>query len=108
MPVLQLVTQLLAARRLAQLVRGLAPTLAEPVQKSLSQRVGSMPRAEARGYIRAKTTPVVQFELALREPRLSTLNRQALAAELTERIVQLVLEDVVRGRTQRVPGRAAA
>jgi hypothetical protein len=111
MPVVQLLTQLLAGRRVARGVRTLAEVLAAAVQPSLSPRVLAMHRAEARGYIRARTTPVVETEmgrLVLAEPALSSSRRAKIAAELTEQVVQLVFSEVVRGRALRTNLRKAA
>ena len=100
-----LLTKLLArirdARWLGQNLRPLTLELAEQVRCSLSFRVLAMPRAEARGYIRAKTTPIVRQALGsvtAERPALTAELVARVAGELTDRVARQVLEDVVRGK----------
>ena len=101
MPIAKLFQRILETRRLAQQTGPLALAIAIPVQKSLSPQVISMHRAEARGYIRGKTTPVVQAELNRLlgdHSAISADTRLAVAAEITERVVRRVLDELIRGR----------
>ena len=77
------------------------------MQKNLSDRVYFMPRAELRGYIRAKTTTLVQGEmtrLLREEPNLAVAQQTKLATDLTDRVVLLVQSDIVHARSQHVAG----
>src|SRR5271155_2328157 len=97
----QLLTRLQASQRLTHRARGRVPNLTEPLRQSLSPSVWSMSRAEARGYIRAKATPIILAELqrlTLGQPRLFEARRPDLTADLSERLVHVVLEDVFRVR----------
>jgi hypothetical protein len=101
MPWSKLLARIRDARWLGQNLRSLTLELAEQVRTSLSFRVLSMPRAEARGYIRAKTTPVVRSALSSAIADHPALTSELLAratVELTDRVARQVLDDVVRGK----------
>jgi hypothetical protein len=101
MPWSKLLARIRDARWLGQNVRPLTLDLAEQVRASLSFRVLAMPRAEARGYIRAKTTPIVRRTLGSVTAAHPALTRELIARvadELTDRVARHVLDDVVRGR----------
>jgi hypothetical protein len=58
-------------------------------------------RAEARGYIRAKTTPIVEAHLNAfyaANPKFDTSVRAELGANVTERVVRLVADEFTRVR----------
>ena len=97
----KLLARIRDARWLGQNLRPLTLDLSEQVRASLSFRVLSMSRAEARGYIRAKATPIVRRALgsvAAEHPALATELVTRVAGELTDRVARQVLDDVVRGR----------
>jgi hypothetical protein len=97
----KLLARIRDARWLGQNLRPLTLDLAEQVRSSLSLRVLAMPRAEARGYIRAKTTPVVRYALSsvtANHPALTSELVARVAGELTDRVTRQVLDDVVRGK----------
>jgi hypothetical protein len=101
MPWSKLLARIRDARWLGENLRPLTLDLAEQVRSSLSFRVLAMPRAEARGYIRAKTTPIVQRALGsvtAAHPALATELVARVARELTDRVARQVLDDVIRGK----------
>jgi hypothetical protein len=101
MPLSKLLARIRDARWLGQNLRPLTLELSEQVRASLSFRVLAMPRAEARGYIRAKATPVVRHALGSitsEHPALAAQLVTRVTGELTDRVARQVLDDVVRGR----------
>ena len=98
-------------RRFQYQTRSVLGKLAEEVNRSLGGDVLGMHRAEARGYIRGKTTPVVQAahaELKLLFPRLPQATLDRFALEASDQILKQVLEDVLRGKMQSYSQRRAA
>jgi hypothetical protein len=86
-------------------------TVAEQVRSQAGGKALTMPRSEAIGYIRAKTTPVVQAQLDALWPNWPTLEmdlRTTLADDVTERVVQVVIEEVTRVKIQGLATRRAA
>jgi hypothetical protein len=85
----------------------LAPTLRASIAR------GSLPvdRAEARGYVKALSTPIVRkqvsryFELSASD---NTAARATLHQEISERLVRLVLDEALRSRRTKVQTRKAA
>jgi hypothetical protein len=101
MPWSKLLARIRDARWLGQNLRPLTLDLAEQVRSSLSFRVLAMPRAEARGYIRAKATPIVRRALGsvtAAHPALTSELVTRVAGELTDRVARQVLDDVIRGK----------
>jgi hypothetical protein len=97
----KLLARIRDARWLGQNLRPLTLELAEQVRDSLSFRVLSMPRAEARGYIRAKATPIVRQALGSVMASRPAVTPELLArvtVELTDRVARQVLDDVIRGK----------
>ena len=83
----------------------------DAVTPTLSAQVLRMPKAEARGYIRAKAMPVVEAELArivLQRPGLNGAVEPLFIQGLIERIIRLALDDIAHGRVQRGQQRRAA
>ena len=73
--------------------------IAAQVRDAALGRARDMERAEARGYIRAKATPIIARQLLIYRPQLSDLDSTtllALAADVADRVVRLVLDDAVR------------
>jgi len=97
----KLLARIRDARWLGQNLRTLTLDLADQVRTALSYRVLAMPRAEARGYIRAKTTPIVNVamrSIVAEHPALTGELLARAASELTDRIARQVLDDVIRGK----------
>jgi hypothetical protein len=97
----------LEVMRLAQQVAvAVGPTVRE------SALTGSLPlgRAEARGYLRAKSTPAIRprVEEAARQAELSHAAKEMLFEEAADRTVRLVLDDLIRIRVRQVHTRRAA
>ena len=85
--------------RVAQKSAELAVAITAQVRDAVLNRAKDMDRAEARGYIRAKATPIIARQLVLYRPQLEELDGDtlvALAADVSERVVRMVLEDIVR------------
>lgn len=79
----------------------LAVAITAPVRDAALARAKDMERAEARGYIRAKATPIIARQLQVYRSQLTDLDPAslpALAADVAERVVRLVLDDVVRSK----------
>ena len=108
---LDLVAQWLVARRVPTLAKELAEAVVGPVRHAVGSRAGAMPRAEAMGYIRGKATPIIDdyLAIALRTKRgVSSTTRLQLVEEVSDRVVRLVLEDVLRAKWMPAPVRRAA
>ncbi|HEY5313497.1 MAG TPA: hypothetical protein VIK18_13310 [Pirellulales bacterium] len=98
-------------RWLATHANALAAKLTASVTPTLSAQVLGMPKAEARGYIRAKAMPVVEAELeriVLERPALRGGVQPLFVQGLIERIIRLGLDDVAHGRVLRREQRRAA
>lgn len=105
-----LLARWLIVRRLAALARELADAAFGPVRQAAAARALAMPRPEAKGYIRGKATPIVDrcVTVALASgPAIGDAARLQLAEKVTERVVRLVLEDVLRTRAAASLRRAA-
>jgi len=110
MPVLKFVARLRDHLRLSNRLDALATTVSQRVRQELPKSVASMPRAEARGYIRARSTPIVREALQSLAGDHRSLSRNALdrySTELNDRVTKLVLDEVVKARTWYNTRRAA-
>ncbi len=98
----------LSRRQLTQKGVELAEAIRTPVRE-LSERASRMQRAEGRGYIRAKTTPILAAQLSLlaRQGEFSARELSLLADDVAERVVRLVLDDVTRAKPRAAYRRAA-
>lgn len=111
MAYMKLLARVRLIRHLRKHERTTADRLAGLVQSSLGPAVLTMPRGEARGYIRAKITPAVRQTLAsvrAQAPGLPPAVLDAYAAALTDRVVRQVLGELLRGRMARPIIRRAA
>jgi hypothetical protein len=87
--------------KVSQKAAELAVAITAQVRDAALDRARDMDRAEARGYIRAKATPIIARQLLVYRPQLADLDDSvlvALAAEVSERVVRLVLDDAVRSK----------
>lgn len=101
--------QLRDRRWLEKQANTLASRLTELVTPTLSPVVLHMPKAEARGYVRAKCRPVVDAEVAqLAAGRPGLKNAGAAVQTLIEQVIRMVLDDVAHGRVHRGERRRAA
>ena len=89
--------------------------IAQRSQDSVWQRVqaraASMPPAEARGYIRARSLPIVQKTwalLAATEPGAGQLDRQSLLLAASDQVAGLILRNLPKVTAGRRPIRKAA
>lgn len=96
--------ELQAAREIAVLGR-------REVVLRILPRVNSLPRAQARGYIRAKSTPVLSplIERAIhRDDRLVCERSHALLELAQDEMVHLVLDELARAALRERYRKAAA
>lgn len=110
MGLIGLLAGLWSAQAIAEVSRQIAQLSYATVRESVEGRTNGMSRAEARGYIRAKSTPVIRTEVETALARHSSLKesaRQALVTQATERVVRAVHSDVLRQPTRQVVRRAA-
>ncbi len=87
--------------KVSQKAAELAVAITAQVRDAALDRARDMERAEARGYIRAKATPIIARQLLVYRPQLADLDESvlvALAAEVADRVVRLVLDDAVRSK----------
>lgn len=98
----QLIQRLQEASWLSHMSRKLADRCRARVARSLTPRVYSMSRAEARGYIRAKVTPVLLTEFATvlaRDPDITRGEQQIILQRSSDLLVREVMETALRGAT---------
>jgi hypothetical protein len=89
----------------------LAVELTAQVTPKLSAQVLHMARSEARGYVRAKSLPVIEAALeriGVERPALHGAVSASFVQRLAERIIRLALDDVAHGRVLRGEPRRAA
>jgi hypothetical protein len=101
MPMPSLFRPFPAQQKVAQKSVELAVAITAQVRDAVSPKAKEMDRAEARGYIRGKATPIIAHQLSVYRPQLCELDDdalQALAADVADRVVRLVLDDVVRSK----------
>lgn len=83
----------------------------DSVWQQVKLRVMSMPLAEARGYVRARSLPIVQKTLsavATGEPDVANLDRQALLLAASDQVASLILRNLPKVTAGRRPiGKAA-
>jgi hypothetical protein len=111
MRLLDQLQQLRRANRLAQLCRQVVGRSYAPVREAAETSAAKMPLAEARGYIRAKATPVLRADIKIvlqSEPDLGAWAREVLLEHASRHIVESVLKDVRRVATPPVVRRRAA
>jgi hypothetical protein len=106
---------LLADLRLARLVDELTQQLTRQayslVREVCEARVLGMTHAEARGYVWAKTRPIVLAAVSaasVGHPALDPANLALLSERTRERVVRAVLSDLMRDRVRHVNRRRAA
>ena len=95
---------------IAELSRQLAQRSYASVRESVGPHVLEFSRAEARGYVRAKSGPVIRAEARLvagRNRGLSQASVAAVVAQASDRVVQSVLGDLNRQRARPALHRAA-
>jgi hypothetical protein len=111
MRLLEQIQQLRRANRLAQLCRQVVGRSYAPVREASEPNAASMPLAEARGYVRAKATPVLRAEIKSilqSETSLGAWAHDALMEHASRHIVEIVLKDVRRIAAPPVVRRRAA
>jgi hypothetical protein len=111
MRLLDQLEQLRRANRLAQLCRQIVGRSYAPVRESAEPGAARMSLAEARGYVRAKATPVLRAEIKSvlqSEPSLGAWAQEVLMEHASRHIVETVLKDVRRIATPPVVRRMAA
>lgn len=92
-------------------VRELALAVAEAVRGHVGHAVHDLPRAEARGYLRARSAPVVAAhvkQLVDARPVLAGRLAARLQAEAHEAVVRLLVDEVMRDRATQAGNRRAA
>jgi hypothetical protein len=95
----------------AELARQVAQRSYVLVRESVEGRTCSMSRAEARGYVRAKSGPVIRSEIAALVKRVRHLDQRGLALVHSlagDRVIQSVLADLGRERMRQLGARRAA
>ena len=93
-----------------ELSRQLAQRTYAPVRDSVEGRTAGMSRAEARGYVMAKASPIIRAELAVlvgRTPKLKGGLQRTVLHSASDRVVQSVLADINREKTRLTLRRAA-
>lgn len=111
MVLLSMLAEFRQARRLAQLVRHIVWRSYAPIREAAEVRVPQMSPAEARGYIRAKATPVLRAEVEdvlKNESGLGEWARPILFQHASDHVVQSVLSDLVRREPRKTTARRAA
>ncbi|HEX4149730.1 MAG TPA: hypothetical protein VHY20_12115 [Pirellulales bacterium] len=109
--VLMPLVRLRDCRWLEKNANALAVQLTAQVTPTLSAQVLRMSRSEARGYVRAKSTPVIEAaleQIASVRPALQNSVPAAFIQRLAERIIRLALDDVAHGQVLRTEQRRAA
>lgn len=99
MPLLKLLTRFRERQRRTQIAQELAVAASQSVLGKVVGRIDDMTPAEIRGYIRAKATPLVQvrFDTFLHfHPTFPIDVREEFARQVSEHVVQLVVEELAR------------
>lgn len=111
MRLLEQIQKLRRANRLAQLCRQVVGRSYAPVREASEPVALHMPLAEARGYVRAKATPVLRAEIKSvlqREKDLGDWAYGVLLEHASRHIVETVLKDVRRVAVPPIVRRRAA
>jgi hypothetical protein len=106
----RLLKSLWQRQSVAELSRQIAGRTYPLVRETIDPQAVPIPRAEARGYIRAKATPVIRSQvkaLLAAEGRLAAGLEPLLVAHAGERVVQSILADLSRDKARQAPRRAA-
>lgn len=101
MPLPSLFKPFPTSQKVSKRAAELAVAIVAQVRDAALGRARDMERAEARGYIRAKSTPIIARQLAIYRPQLADLDAgtlAALAADVSDRVIRMVLDDVVRSK----------
>ncbi|HEX4129723.1 MAG TPA: hypothetical protein VHZ24_06745 [Pirellulales bacterium] len=85
-----------AAADLMRVAQELAVAAAPAVRATLQLELVPAHHAEACGYLRGKTTPQVRQQLAAFCDRLPASLASQLQVEATERVIRLLIDDVLR------------
>jgi hypothetical protein len=94
----------------AELSRQIAGRAYPFIRETIDPQAVPIPRAEARGYIRAKATPVIRSQvkvLLAAESRLAAGLAPLLVAHAGERVVQSILADLSPDKARQASRRAA-
>ncbi len=97
--------------KIEALARQIVDLSVEEISRLVAHQTDRMSLAEARGYVRARSSVLVRcksWQIIARHPDASPLWNDAIVRRATELVVPLVLRRVGTGLPQSLPNRLAA